>query len=90
MIRSTVKPHEKSPEEASEDRQFPKSKVVSAANSGQNEAPLQPPLPNAPPRSSTAAVSNIRDAESGIDGCEVEVKDITTDEQLPPGEGGVA
>lgn len=90
VIRSTVKPHEKSPEEASEDRQFPKSRVVPAATSGQNEAPLQPAVPSAPPGSSTAAVSNIRDAESGIDGCEVEVKDITTDEQLPPAEGGVA
>jgi hypothetical protein len=41
VIRSTVKPHEKSPEESSEDRQKPKDKKLSKEN--EDDAPQPPP-----------------------------------------------
>jgi hypothetical protein len=94
VIRSTVKPHEKSKEESSEDRQIPKRAAapVIVEEQGQVIVP-RPGVLNPPPASPNnplAGISNIRDTESNVDGCEVEVKDITTDENLPPAEGGVA
>jgi hypothetical protein len=88
VIRSTVKPHEKSPEEASEDRQMPKPQLLPALPA----APLGPlpAAPQAPTPTGGMAVANIRDAESSIDGCDVPIDVITTDEELPPAEGGVA
>lgn len=90
VIRSTVKPHEKSPEEASEDRQFPKVPVAPVVAGHPNPVPPPPPAPpNAPTPATMAAIPNIRDFESGLDGCDVEISDLTPDEQLPPAEGGV-
>ena len=43
VIRSTVKPHEKSPEESSEDRQSPKDKKLSKEKT--DDAPPPPPPP---------------------------------------------
>jgi hypothetical protein len=43
VIRSTVKPHEKSPEESSEDRQKPKDKKLSTETA--DDAPPPPPPP---------------------------------------------
>lgn len=87
VIRSTVKPHEKSQEEASEDRALPKAKVI--VNEGQNQS-SKPSGDTGIPPASLVAISNIRDKESSVDGCEVKITDITLDEQLPPAEGGVA
>lgn len=87
VIRSTVKPHEKSQEEASEDRPLPKAKVI--VNEGQNQS-SKPSEDTGIPPAPLAGISNIRDPESSVDGCEVKVIDITLDEQLPPAEGGVA
>jgi hypothetical protein len=88
VIRSTVKPHEKSLEEASEDRQ---AKAVGPTVTG------PPPAATAATRATTAPGvllpvngMNVRDKESTLDGCDVEIKDITSDDQLPPAEGGVA
>jgi hypothetical protein len=91
VIRSTVKPHEKSQEEASEDRQLPNPSVVAPAPNrlAQNVPSMQPEPPVAQAGPSTS-VPNLRDSDSEIDGCDVEINDITTDEQLPAAEGGVA
>jgi hypothetical protein len=91
VIRSTVKPHEKSPEESSEDRQRPKDKALEressngASSTPSTEPPRQFTLP--PPR----FVPSIRDAASGIDGCDVDMAKVgvTADEDLPAAEGGV-
>jgi hypothetical protein len=93
VIRSTVKPHEKSPEEASKDRQPAK-----AASEATPERPAAtpstpavstgapPPQPPAAPPAPTA-VSQHPDQ---IDGCDVDFVDFTPDEELPAAEGGVA
>lgn len=84
VIRSTVKPHEKSPEEASEDR----SHRSSAPPNFTTQAPQRAFIPPAQP----AAVLAARDADSDIDGCCVHSTqtDVTSDEHLPPARGGVA
>ncbi len=87
VIRATVKPHEKSPEEDSEDRQL-KPKVTNVAGQAATAAPPASPPSGGVPRPAIA-VSNIRDVDSNIDGCDVEFTDMTSDEQLPPAEGGV-
>lgn len=96
VIRSTVKPHEKSPEESSEDRQ------VSNRRQQIVDRPIQAQevLPNtqvaagmsagSPPPLASTGVYNYRDKASSIDGCEVDIVDFTPDEQLPQAEGGVA
>jgi hypothetical protein len=85
VIRSTVKPREKSPEEGSEDRQ-PK-----------NPPPAAPPP--APPPASGPAVAPPPPRPAGpspddaIDGCDVlasAATTLTSDDQLPATEGGVA
>ena len=80
VIRSTVKPHEKSPEEGSEDRQpkttQPAPSVIVPVESVQGS--LRP-----------ANQARFRD-ESKVDGCDVAVLDGgTPDEALPPATGGV-
>ena len=103
VIRSTVKPHEKSPEEASEDRQHPKAQVMHTrersrgfggadSDEGDGDPGGTPP----PPARRTLTLTP-RDETSLIDGCDVDMAgttsggaDITRDEDLPPAEGGVA
>jgi hypothetical protein len=94
VIRSTVKPHEKSPEEASEDRQLPAQRPQENVGTG------QPPTGGAAGGTSTTAPlfaqpevvsgASPRDAESSLDGCSVDINDVTPDEELPLAEGGVA
>ena len=93
VIRSTVKPHEKSPEEASEDRQKsgtaqPTTVVVQTGAGGGDAAPQSPPAP--PPPQPVLPAGG--DLESDVDACDVEVGpgDITPDEQLPAAVGGVS
>ncbi|WBA44287.1 hypothetical protein [Hymenobacter canadensis] len=92
VIRSTVKPHEKSKEEASEDRQESKSALIPSTNGvdgTQHKAQLSENM---------AVVASLaqqplatpRDEESGLDGCEVVAINLTLDEHLPAAEGGVA
>jgi len=93
VIRSTVKPHEKSPEEGSEDR---------ADKTTPPEVPVAPvpPISNATPGPAVAPGASIpdwekipgpTDPEDDVDGCDVEVKDetATSDENLPAAEGGI-
>jgi hypothetical protein len=100
VIRSTVKPHEKSPEEASEDRQFPRQGRANIAVVGQGNGGLG--ASQTPSQSSFTGqqqyvdVPTPLDAESDIDGCSahnhntIANQDITLDEELPPARGGVA
>ena len=94
VIRSTVKPNEKSPPEGSEDRQ-PKvpqfvgligtqpvtalgAGGVAPAAQGAAQAAAPAPLP-------------VADPEKDVDACDVNLaaEDATSDEQLPASEGGV-
>lgn len=95
VIRSTVKPHEKSPEEGSEDRQ------TKTETETETEPPPPPPAadgapPDAPlpaPTSPLPEFENIpgqADPEEDVDACDASVDKPTKDEDLPPAEGGVA
>jgi hypothetical protein len=94
VIRSTVKPHEKSPEEASEDRQFPAAERMSltqaggagAATTGAAGAGAAATAALPPP----GGIPATADVEGDMDGCDVDIGDPTPDEALPQAEGGVA
>jgi hypothetical protein len=93
VIRSTVKPHEKSPEESSEDRQLPPQRPAPPRVERSGEPPPAVPatavLANAPPPQAVLSPPP-EDVESSLDGCEVEAEILTPDEDLPAAEGGVA
>lgn len=105
IVRSTVKPHEKSPEESSEDRQQPK--IKSDGDGSRSAVPLQ--LQNTSNAeaaiamarfltSGAVATTAVADPDTTIDACDVEMDPdrttaaitITRDEDLPAAEGGVA
>ncbi|MDB4923269.1 hypothetical protein [Mucilaginibacter sp.] len=105
VIRSTVKPHEKSQEESSEDRQVPSvDKILQAVESPASivqAIPVQAiPVP-AVAEEGIKAVSNlvaaispgqtpsVGDDDTAIDGCDVETVIKTIDEDLPITQGGV-
>jgi hypothetical protein len=100
VIRSTVKPHEKSLEEGSEDRQQGRLAGASLAlpvtagvgiysGGGTATLPSAEPEFTAIPEPEFAAEPDPDDNESHIDGCDVAVEEPTSDEDLPPAEGGV-
>jgi hypothetical protein len=104
VIRSTVKPREKSPEEASEDRQLKPARATTPAAEAEQPAPAvggggagggaaaQPPG-GIPPRAQLPEAgvdADPGDAESDVDACDIEFEDETPDELLPLAEGGVA
>lgn len=89
VIRSTVKPHEKSPEEASEDRQLSSNRRA-VANYVRNGRGNVVQHQNVPPATQDTMFSSPMDKESNIDGCSVKAEKFTPDEDLPPAEGGVA
>ena len=64
VIRSTVKPHEKSPEESSEDRQKPKDKKLSKDTEEETATPSTTPPPDAanPPPTPTRAMAPVPSA----------------------------
>jgi hypothetical protein len=89
VIRSTVKPHEKSPEEASEDRQVKKGVEPTPRVAAASAA--SPSTPTAAPAMAAATVSTpLPQHPDYIDGCDVDFVDITPDEELPAAHGGVA
>ena len=104
VVRSTVKPHEKSPEESSEDRQSDASKsTIAKGDVGANThavgagAEVVPgSAANAPAGAPlvqpVATATPHGDAEATIDGCDVvaEPDEHTSDEELPAATGGVA
>lgn len=105
VVRSTVKPHEKSPEESSEDRQTSASSAKiakgdvgagSPAVGAHSEAPAQlvgtpGQAPPAPPVPQRSPPPAV-DPEADFDGCDVEAPadGTTLDEHLPAATGGVA
>ena len=104
VIRSTVKPHEKSPEESSEDRQSAASKATiakgdvgantHAVGAGAEAAPGTAPgaPPGAPTVQPVASAAQPGDPEATVDGCDVVARpdEHTADEHLPAATGGVA
>jgi hypothetical protein len=104
VVRSTVKPHEKSPEESSEDKQTTASKAAiakgdvgantHAVGAGAEVAPGTAAVAPAGPPTVQPVASAIPpgDAEASVDGCDVvaEPDDHTSDEDLPAATGGVA
>ncbi len=100
VIRSTVKPHEKSREESSEDRQTSNDAKGSPNGIRTIELHTEEQRSTWVPRAAVA--STPRDASSSIDGCDVDMSGehshsaadsgvpVTADEELPPAEGGVA
>lgn len=86
VIRSTVKPHEKSLEEASEDRQVP-SKNKQPVQLQQNVTAVPVPVI---PASNGALLPTPMDRDSAEDGCHGTITTFTNDEDLPPARGGVA
>ena len=82
VIRSTVKPHEKSPEESSEDRQKP----------GGTTVVVSPGAASASPAPSSIAGANAS-ADQDADGCDAlktSALNLTDDSQLPIPQGGAA
>lgn len=97
VIRSTVKPYEKSPAESSEDRQI-KPSVIAGTQWTAGAAPAvaaQTPG-SAPPAGVTlapqdvSAVIPLTDPEEHLEGCGVLSADQTYDDELPAAQGGVA
>jgi hypothetical protein len=100
VVRSTVKPHEKSPEEASEDRQPTRRRAVLLDAGASGSAP--PPTSGAAAAGTTPRTGDVatalpdampEDAELEIDACDVKVDDatpLTQDDELPAARGGVA
>jgi hypothetical protein len=84
VIRATVKPHQKSPEEASEDRQAPAAPAPAAYGGGMSLG-----IGAAPP---TAAGWPGAMPENDVDGCACDgpIEQVTPDEELPRASGGVA
>jgi hypothetical protein len=100
VIRSTVKPREKSPEEGSEDRRPATPRATPPAT---RETPAPAPQPQPQPVVPTTLAIPVRadadvdddaearaDAANDVDGCDVtEAAPATLDENLPPTRGGV-
>ena len=91
VIRATVKPHEKSREEASEDRQSARETPARA-----EPVPIQFVLPNGllppstPPWSAGPPAQHPENGAHGAaDGCDIPIDEATPDEALPPSSGGV-
>lgn len=88
VVRSTVKPHEKSPEESFDDRQIPRERIVPADHTVV-VAPGAPASRTVAP----AVVEPAPDPDAEIDACDVEADaatKLTEDEELPAARGGVA
>lgn len=98
VIRSTVKPHEKSQEEASQDHQRksepPSAAAAPVSPSPDGATPKSPPTPPPTPPTPQAPINNARagDAESDVDACDAlgaPDATVTTDDKLPEAQGGV-
>ena len=98
VVRATVKPHEKSLEEGSEDRQTRSPNViVNTQPAGSTPAPPAPAVNSVngsdghgfTPEPALSATPDAEDNESHIDEGEDPIHDQTPDENLPAAEGGV-
>jgi len=95
VVRSTVKPREKSPEEASQDRQTGGTPQIKGAVPGVVPAPTAPAAGSPAGPSLAYAGPNAKlptpsDDHSAVDACDVAVVNATPDEELPAAEGGIA
>jgi hypothetical protein len=94
VIRSTVKPHEKSPEESSEDRQSSAPPATEHLVEHQKPAGGGGGSRGGPARSASMGRGSPRDQDSGEDGCDVEMAGpevvATPDTELPEAHGGIA
>jgi len=91
IIRSTVKPQEKSPEAA--DRQAPQAPSRLAPLPGPGGAPAYPAAPPAYlayPAGAPAYPAAPPPAADELDGCDVQAQYLTADEDLPAAQGGIA
>jgi hypothetical protein len=87
VIRSTVKPHEKSPEEASEDRQIRGTDAtveVNTVGTGSRAGLMRDGA-----QQPEGAGPDFGDPED-LEGCGIHDDTATSDEDLPPAQGGVA
>jgi hypothetical protein len=82
VVRSTVKPHQKSAEESSEDRQI-ETKRADKFASLSSAIPFDTALMS-PGSSTTATPVEL------VDGCGLPVATVTKDEDLPSAEGGIS
>jgi hypothetical protein len=97
VVRSTVKPHEKSPEEASEDRQPSKRHAVFVTQ-GSEPGPVTAAAVGGTGARAPEPALGVRDASEvdpdlDTDLCDVKADDstrLTQDEELPAARGGVA
>jgi hypothetical protein len=93
VIRSTVKPHEKSPEEASEDRQAKGGGTTTVIVQGQESG--KAPQAAKPVTAVTAKIPALPEDDGDLDEEQEEDGEgalhpqFTTDEELPIAQGGV-
>ncbi|MFL5741609.1 MAG: hypothetical protein ACJ75B_15395 [Flavisolibacter sp.] len=88
VIRSTVKPHEKSGEEGSEDRAAaPQVPVINVQEKIGETKPVERSQKNFV---AWNEIPSPTDNETMVDGCDAEPEQITSDQELPAAEGGVA
>ena len=96
VVRSTVKPHEKSPEEASEDRQPSRERTVLVGQAGDPHAVAAAGGASGIVVASTAGGARdapAHDPDLETDLCDVKADDstqLTRDDELPAARGGVA
>jgi hypothetical protein len=94
VIRSTVKPHEKSPEESSEDRQSSGGGGGGDPNESASKDFRTSPAPAAAaptaPMVFASSTGLPHPHDNDEDACDVDITSATPDEDLPPARGGVA
>jgi hypothetical protein len=90
VIRSTVKPREKSQEEGSEDRQVSPAAATQLIHVPAPPPAAVPPTAGGPPSRQMDKVPSPLDDRSGVDACDVVMGAPTPDDELPASEGGVA
>ena len=90
VIRSTVKPHEKSGEEGSEDRKNDRRPASSGGTPPTAPSGAAAALPaGVAAAGGAAAAGAAHDPGEELDGCGGGVEVVTADEDLPPAHGGV-
>jgi hypothetical protein len=89
VIRSTVKPNEKSPNEGSEDRRNDRLPTATGGTPPPAAAAALPVVAAGGGGGLLAGGFEAYGADDDLDGCGVAVEEPTSDEQLPPTHGGV-
>jgi hypothetical protein len=79
VLRSTVKPHQKSPEQSSDHRK---------TDAGSPNLPQTPAMSSGTAQSRAGSTATLATTDL-MDGCDVQVTSVARDEELPVAEGGV-